>query len=68
MDEFDQADPLAVALNELFLLGSAQDRETIASLRDRLASRRLRALVAGEAKRGESTLVNALLGRPECCR
>ena len=26
MDEFDQADPLAVALNELFLLGSAQDR------------------------------------------
>jgi hypothetical protein len=37
MDEFDQADPLAVALNELFLLGSAQDREMIASLRERLA-------------------------------
>jgi len=36
----------------------------IASLRDRLASRRLRVLVAGEAKRGKSTLVNALLGRP----
>jgi hypothetical protein len=53
MDEFDQADPLAVALNELFLLGPAQDRETIASLRDRLASRRLRVLVAGEAKRGK---------------
>ena len=29
-----------------------------------LAERRLRVLVAGEAKRGKSTLVNALLGRP----
>jgi hypothetical protein len=72
VDTFDQADPLAVALDELSLLGSAQDREAIASLRDRLASRRLRVLVAGEAKRRKSTLVNALLAghccRPACCR
>jgi ribosome biogenesis GTPase A len=36
----------------------------LAALRDRLRERRLRVLVAGEAKRGKSKLVNALLGRP----
>ena len=36
----------------------------LAALRDRLAAARLRVLVAGEAKRGKSTLINALLGRP----
>ena len=60
----DQADLLAVALDELSHLGSSEDRKAIASLRDRLVSRRLRVLVAGEAKRGKSTLVNALIGRP----
>src|ERR1022692_2490633 len=64
MSAIEPSDPLAAALAELFVLGSAQDRETITSLRDRLAARRLRVLVAGEAKRGKSTLVNALLGRP----
>ncbi len=64
MSAFDQADPLAVALSELSALGSEQDREAITGLRDRLAARRLRVLVAGEAKRGKSTLVNALLGSP----
>ena len=54
---------LAAALNELAVLGSDQDRERIAALRDRLEAARLRVLVAGEAKRGKSTLVNALLGR-----
>jgi GTP-binding protein EngB required for normal cell division len=54
---------LAGALDELAALGSAGDRELIAALRDRLGSARLRVLVAGEAKRGKSTLVNALLGR-----
>jgi hypothetical protein len=54
---------LAGALDELAALGSAQDRELIAALRDRLGAARLRVLVAGEAKRGKSTLVNALLGR-----
>lgn len=64
MGRRDQADQLAVALDELSDLGSSPDREAIAGLRDRLASGRLRVLVAGEAKRGKSTLVNALLGRP----
>jgi GTP-binding protein EngB required for normal cell division len=54
---------LTGALGELAALGSAQDRALIAALRDRLDAARLRVLVAGEAKRGKSTLVNALLGR-----
>jgi GTP-binding protein EngB required for normal cell division len=54
---------LADALDELAALGSAGDREQIAAVRDRLDAARLRVLVAGEAKRGKSTLINALLGR-----
>jgi GTP-binding protein EngB required for normal cell division len=54
---------LAGALDELAALGSGQDREQIAALRERLDAARLRVLVAGEAKRGKSTLINALLGR-----
>ena len=57
-------DPLTVALDSLAALGTDRDRDRIAAVRDRLASARLRVLVAGEAKRGKSTLVNALLGRP----
>ncbi len=57
-------DVLDRALEELAGLGDERDRERIAALRDRLAAARLRVLVAGEAKRGKSTLVNALLGRP----
>jgi GTP-binding protein EngB required for normal cell division len=57
-------DVLDAALEELAGLGDERDREQIAALRDRLAAARLRVLVAGEAKRGKSTLVNALLGRP----
>ena len=54
---------LVSALSELSTLGTVQDREHLAALRDRLEAARLRVLVAGEAKRGKSTLVNALLGR-----
>jgi predicted GTPase len=54
---------LGDALSELAALGTERDRERLAALQDRLASARLRVLVAGEAKRGKSTLVNALLGR-----
>ena len=54
---------LASALNELGVLGTERDRAQLAALLDRLAAARLRVLVAGEAKRGKSTLVNALLGR-----
>lgn len=53
---------LTGALTELAALGTDQDRERITALRDRLDAARLRVLVAGEAKRGKSTLVNALLG------
>jgi hypothetical protein len=54
---------LASALSELAGLGTKRDREQLAGLLDRLDAARLRVLVAGEAKRGKSTLVNALLGR-----
>src|ERR1700733_13346945 len=54
---------LPAALDELAVLGTDQDREQIAALRARLDAARLRVLVAGEAKRGKSTLISALLGR-----
>jgi len=63
MRAFDQADPLAMALDELSVLGGELEQQALGSLRTRLADQRLRVLVAGEAKRGKSTLVNALLGR-----
>ena len=59
----DHDDPLAGALGELARLGTARDREQLTALLDRLDAARLRVLVAGEAKRGKSTLINALLGR-----
>jgi GTP-binding protein EngB required for normal cell division len=54
---------LVTALNSLAPLGTGRDREQIQALLDRLDAARLRVLVAGEAKRGKSTLINALLGR-----
>ena len=54
---------LISALSELAVLGTERDREQLAALLERLDAARLRVLVAGEAKRGKSTLVNALLGR-----
>lgn len=61
MPDGDRA--LADALSELSALGTERDREQLAGLRGRLAEARLRVLVVGEAKRGKSTLVNALLDR-----
>jgi GTP-binding protein EngB required for normal cell division len=58
-----RTDPLLAALDELAALGTADDRAALAALHGRLQEARLRVLVAGEAKRGKSTLVNALLGR-----
>ena len=52
---------LVSALGELAALGTERDREQLAALLDRLDAARLRVLVVGEAKRGKSTLVNALL-------
>jgi small GTP-binding protein len=63
VQSIDEGDVLAAALDRLSALAGAQDRVAVAELHDRLAQRRLRVLVAGEAKRGKSTLVNALLGR-----
>ena len=54
---------LATALNRLAALGTERDREQLLALLDRLDAARLRVLVVGEAKRGKSTLINALLGR-----
>jgi GTP-binding protein EngB required for normal cell division len=54
---------LISALSELSALGTERDQEQLAALLDRLDAARLRVLVAGEAKRGKSTLVNGLLGR-----
>ena len=55
--------PLMSVLDDLADVAGAQDREALAALRNRLVAARLRVLVVGEAKRGKSTLVNALLGR-----
>ena len=60
MSEFDRTDPLVTALEELAALGGPDDRAALDRVRDRLRERRLRVLIAGEAKRGKSTLVNAL--------
>ena len=57
------ATPLTTALVELARLGTGQNREQLAMLRDRLAGTRLRVAVVGEATRGKSTLINALLGQ-----
>jgi GTP-binding protein EngB required for normal cell division len=51
------------ALDLLDPLSDGQDRASLAVLRERLGAARLRVLVVGEAKRGKSTLINALLGR-----
>jgi GTP-binding protein EngB required for normal cell division len=56
-------DALTLALDELTPLAGESESATLAALRDRLVAARLRVLVVGEAKRGKSTLVNALLGR-----
>jgi GTP-binding protein EngB required for normal cell division len=59
----DREAALDQALTELARLGTDRDREQLRALRDRLGAARLRVLVAGEAKRGKSTLINALLGQ-----
>jgi Dynamin family len=64
VSEPGQPDPLLAALAELSRLGGDDDRATLNGWGARLREGRLRVLVAGEAKRGKSTLVNALLGRP----
>jgi len=59
----DRSAPLEQALSDLAALAPAADGERLAELAGRLRGGRLRVLVAGEAKRGKSTVANALLGR-----
>ncbi len=57
------AEDLAGILQDARRLASDRNALRLDRLRQRLADLRLRVLVVGEAKRGKSTLVNALLGR-----
>ena len=52
------------ALAQASTLASPDELDRLDALRDRWSETRLRVLVVGEAKRGKSTLVNALLDRP----
>jgi GTP-binding protein EngB required for normal cell division len=56
-------DLLDEVLDVLDDLATHDDRERLAELRQRVEARSLRVLVAGEAKRGKSTLVNQMIGR-----
>jgi len=58
-----QVEALSPLLAQLRTLVPAGDVAAVDELVRRLDGRALRVLVAGEAKRGKSTLVNALLGR-----
>jgi hypothetical protein len=55
---------LAAVLGDLAVTVDPSRRDTVADLLGRLAAGRLRVAVVGEAKRGKSTLINALLGQP----
>jgi small GTP-binding protein len=63
MSAMTALDELHAALDTLERLAGPADVETLAELRGRVADHRLRVLVAGEAKRGKSTLINRLLDR-----
>ncbi|HEY7324305.1 MAG TPA: dynamin family protein [Streptosporangiaceae bacterium] len=54
---------IRAAIDQLEELADGGYGEALAALRDRLTAARLRVLITGEAKRGKSTLANALLGR-----
>lgn len=57
------ADELTRTLQALRQMASSEQRSAAETLLRRAADRRLRVVVAGEAKRGKSTLLNRLLGR-----
>lgn len=59
----DELEDVSRALATLAELATPADRPAVTALRERLEQRRLRVLIAGEAKRGKSTLINRLLGR-----
>lgn len=51
------------AINRLRAVAGPSDCPALDALGTRVANRRLRVLVAGEAKRGKSTLINTLIGK-----
>jgi len=53
-------------LSRALLVATTGEARKLETLARRLRRRRLRVLVAGEAKRGKSTLVNALLAGRYC--
>lgn len=56
-------DALDAAIDTLSSVAPPERRDAVIALRDRVRERRLRVLVAGEAKRGKSTVLNRILGR-----
>jgi len=56
-------DVLLAALDELSALAGVDHKTAPAGLAGRIRERRLRVLVAGEAKGGKRTMVNALVGQ-----
>jgi small GTP-binding protein len=58
-----RVDVLTRSVDVLSALARPDEQASIDEIRGRVTQRRLRVLVAGEAKRGKSTLVNCLLGR-----
>jgi GTP-binding protein EngB required for normal cell division len=55
---------LATQLHTLSVLADSTEVDRVADLATRLRDRRLRILVVGEAKRGKSSLINALISQP----
>ncbi len=64
MGTVDPRTVLTRALDALVTLAPPQDGRRVAELRRRLREDRFRILVVGEAKRGKSTFINALIGLP----
>jgi predicted GTPase len=63
MPASDRRTVLTQVLRDLSGLAPAADTKRLAALCGRLEAGRLRVLIAGEAKRGKSTVANALIGR-----
>lgn len=60
----DRRTALEQALSDVSALAPDADAARLVTLADRLREGRLRVLIAGEAKRGKSTVANALIGSP----
>ena len=63
-EDADVPTSTAALIEQVMPLAEEYDRRLLQRLRERADQGRLRVLVAGEAERGKSTVVNALLGTP----